>query len=231
MEPRIAQPFNAGVATKIIIGLFFVALGVLLAADNLDLIHSHHYLLWWPSVLLLIGLVQLTAGSRFFGVILTIVGASFLATNLGLVRVNVFDVFWPFVMIAAGGVLVARAVGYRWQPELTQKGRTIFAILSGPAVSVNAKDFSGLNVIAFMGGAEIDLRQAEIAKSPAVIDCVAIWGGIEIIVPPQWEIIGEVVPFMGGFEITTAPAANRDKQLIIRGLAWMGGIEVRGKTA
>jgi predicted membrane protein len=229
-EQVMRSSFNAGVATKVILGLSLVSLGILLAADNLDLINSGRYLRYWPAAILLIGLVQVFAGSRIFGVILSVIGASLLAANVGLVRFTVFDLFWPVVLIGVGGLLVARAVGYRWQQHLPEPGRTVWAIMSTPKVDITDKDFRSLNTVAFMGGSEIDLRQADITHGPAVIDCLAVWGGIEITVPPQFDIVGEVVPFMGGFEITTVPGGNRDKQLIIRGVACMGGIEVKGKA-
>ena len=47
----------------------------------------------------------------------------------------------------------------------------------------NAPDFRGGDMMAFMGGCEIDLRQARIAAGPAVIDAFAFWGGVEIQVP------------------------------------------------
>ena len=45
-----------------------------------------------------------------------------------------------------------------------------------------------------MGGCELDLTDAEMKNSPAVIEVFAMWGGIEIFVPDSWEIVAEVVP-------------------------------------
>ena len=51
--------------------------------------------------------------------------------------------------------------------------------------------------------------------------------GVEVLVPYEWEIVGEVVPVMGGFEVKVRPAAPTGKQLIVRGAAVMGGVEVK----
>jgi len=60
-----------------------------------------------------------------------------------------------------------------------------------------------------------------------VIETIAVWGGIEILVPYEWEIVGEVVPVMGGFEVKVRPSASTGKQLIVRGAAVMGGVNVK----
>jgi ribonuclease R len=86
------------------------------------------------------------------------------------------------------------------------------------------------NVVAVMGGQTIDLMDADITTSPAVLDVFALWGGIEILVPDHWEVISEVTPFMAGFEMKRGRAAgDPSKRLIIRGAAVMAGIEVKAR--
>jgi len=82
-----------------------------------------------------------------------------------------------------------------------------------------------------MGGVELDLTDATMTQSPAVIEAFAMWGGIEISVPETWEVTGEVVPFMGGFEIKVAPVGAPQRRLIVRGTAIMGGIEVKRRKS
>ena len=104
--------------------------------------------------------------------------------------------------------------------------RNIVAVLSQRKIANTSQEFTGARAVAFMGGCELDLTQADIASSPAVIEAFAMWGGIEIYVPDGWEIIGEVVPVMAGFEIKTVPTSAPRRQLIVRGAALMGGIVV-----
>lgn len=212
-------------STKLIAGLFFVAVGLLMTADNLDLFDAERILRWWPAVLLLVGVIKLAdPGRRLVGVILTVVGASLLAANLEWWwRFSIFDL-WPLLLIAGGVAMVARAFGVR--PRLGREGGgNIVAILG---VRKEApREFRGARIAAVMGGVELDLTDADMPQSPAIIECFAMWGGIEIRVPDGWEVMGEVVPVMAGFEVRTTPAAGSPKQLIVRGLALMGGIEVK----
>jgi hypothetical protein len=127
---------------------------------------------------------------------------------------------------------VARAMGFRPEAALDsgqagQPGSTVWGVFSSRVIDENSRDFTGRRYVAFLGGCEIDLTGADIAKSPAIIETFAVWGGIEIRVPEGWEIIGEVVPVMGGFEVKVRPAASTGRQLIVRGAAVMGGVEIK----
>ena len=50
-----------------------------------------------------------------------------------------------------------------------------------------------------MGGCEIDLRHASI-DGEAVIDIFALWGGVELRVPPDWTVVSRVTPILGGVD-------------------------------
>jgi len=228
MEERLNQPLRIS-GTKLIVGLFFAVAGLLMTADNLDLLDASRYLRFWPVVLLVVGLIKLAdPGRRLLGVILTVVGASLLANFAGWVPITVFDL-WPLLLIAAGIGLVARAFGMRRADG--QDARHIWAILSSPKIVSTNREFTGARIAAFMGGCELDLTQADIVDGPAVVECFAMMAGIEITVPDDWEVIGEVVPVMAGFEIKAAPAATPRRQLIVRGTALMAGIEVKRRMA
>jgi len=216
--------------TKLIVGIFFAVVGVLMTLANLDLIDADRFLRYWPVVLLLVGLVKLAdRGRRLGGVILTVIGASLLAENAGWVSVNIFDL-WPLLLIAAGIGMVTRSFGFRPGAAGTADDvRNIVAVLSGRKIA--PRNFSGARITAFMGGCELDLTQAEMPQSPAIIETFAMWGGIHIIVPDDWDVAGEVVPIMAGFEIKHPAKSGAQKQLIVRGTVIWGGIEVKRRNA
>jgi hypothetical protein len=224
MEETLNAHRNPIAGTKLIVGLFFAIVGVLMTADNLDLFDAWNVLRWWPAVILLVGVIKLAdPGRRLVGVILTVLGAVLLAGNLEWWwwRFSIFDL-WPLLLIGGGVAMVARAFGVRTS---VGGGGNIVAILG---VRKEApREFNGARIAAVMGGVELDLSEANLAQSPAIIECFAMWGGIEIRVPDGWDVVGELIPIMGGFEVRTAPAADPQKQLIVRGLALMGGIEVK----
>jgi hypothetical protein len=102
------------------------------------------------------------------------------------------------------------------------------AILGGVERKNNCQDFRGGDVTAVMGGCHIDLRGASITPmhEPA-LDVFAMWGGIEIWVPPDWTVISKVNPILGGYEDQTTAPKDESKRFVVRGSVVMGGIEVR----
>jgi hypothetical protein len=87
-----------------------------------------------------------------------------------------------------------------------------------------------LKVWAFMGGAEIDLREGKFAPGVTEIDVTAFMGGVEIIVPlgVRVEVLGAAI--LGGFETDAGDTAALDQSqpvLRVTGLAIMSGVEVK----
>ncbi|WP_128378644.1 DUF1707 SHOCT-like domain-containing protein [Streptomyces cavernae] len=87
------------------------------------------------------------------------------------------------------------------------------------------------NCFAFWGGGEIDLRDADFADAEVVINCVAIMGGMNVVVPPGVEVVVRGVGIMGGFDhreegVPGEPGAPR---VIVTGLAFWGGVGVERK--
>jgi len=90
---------------------------------------------------------------------------------------------------------------------------------SGPLAHVEAA--------AVMGGCDLDLRDAVPTADPLVIQVFAMWGGIEVRVPPGWLIQNESWPILGGIVDNTTPPAVPTHRVILRGNAFMGGVEVK----
>jgi predicted membrane protein len=79
-----------------------------------------------------------------------------------------------------------------------------------------------------MGGCEIDLTQASMAPGHrAVVDCFTIWGGIEIKVPADWEVVNQAVALLGGIEDKTQHPLEPRGQLVVTGIVIMGGVEIK----
>ncbi|MFI5796060.1 DUF1707 domain-containing protein [Streptomyces sp. NPDC051677] len=84
---------------------------------------------------------------------------------------------------------------------------------------------------AFWGGGEIDLREADFAAGEVVINCVAIMGGVQIIVPPGVEVVVRGIGVMGGFDdgATGAAADPGAPRVVVTGFAFWGGVGVERK--
>ena len=84
---------------------------------------------------------------------------------------------------------------------------------------------------AFWGGGEIDLREADFAAGEVEIHCVAIMGGVQVVVPPGVEVVVRGLGVMGGFDhresgVRGDPGAPR---VVVSGFAFWGGVGVERK--
>lgn len=223
-------PLNA----RLFFGVAVLALGMLWTLDNLSLIDASEYLRWWPALALAYGLMALAGiGVRqqtVPGAFWTLLGGAALLNTLGLIHVSIFDL-WPVFLIIAGGAIVGRA--WKGAPSVTsadEAGSTFntFAFMGAAERKVISQSLRQGELSAVMGGVVADLRSASPADGRAVVDVFAMWGGIEIIVPVGWRVVGEVTAILGGFDDSTVPPLDpAAPTLVVKGTAMMGGIEVK----
>jgi hypothetical protein len=82
----------------------------------------------------------------------------------------------------------------------------------------------------FMGGGEIDLRDARFSERQVTIHIVAIMGGCEVIVPEDATVYVTGIGVLGAFEHTESGGGSPDGPVItINGVAFMGGVDVKRK--
>ena len=103
-----------------------------------------------------------------------------------------------------------------------------FVAWAGIERKVVSADFRGGDVTAIMGGAEIDLRPAQMPAGRAVVDVTVVWGGVDLFVPADWKVTVEALPLMAGIEdATRAPVGEARGHLVVRGVVLMGGVEIK----
>jgi predicted membrane protein len=222
------------ISGRLVFGLLLLAFGLLWTLDNLDLVETESVLRFWPAPLLAWGLCMLTGllcrRRPLAGVIWTMIGGWLLLWELDVVPFGLFDL-WPLVLVIIGATLVGRAWrGGAFSASATEKEPTLsaFVMMGGIERKVSAQSFRGGEVNAVMGGADIDLRGATLASEGAILDVFAMFGGVDVIVPEGWRVIGHVTPVLGAFEDSTMPPTEPNAPTLnVRGLAVMGGVEVK----
>jgi len=107
--------------------------------------------------------------------------------------------------------------------------RWIVSIMSGTEKRGRWRLASSTNVVCVMGGAELDLRHAELENIDSTINVIIVMGGAEIIVPEGVDVDVSGFAFMGGKEFKpgkTVPPPTAPS-IRIKAYALMGGIEVK----
>ncbi len=120
---------------------------------------------------------------------------------------------------------------YAASPGTGEDTLSAFGFLGHVEKSTGSQRFLGADLTAIMGGCTIDLRSADIGPEPAVIDAFAFWGGIEIVVPEDWEVTNKVLPLLGSAEDTTRSPAGGTKLLLVRGTSMMAGVEITNEPS
>jgi predicted membrane protein len=216
-----------GAGPRLLLGLTIMVAGILLALDNLGLVDASLFLRFWPVVFIVVGAIKLTGApgrARGGGIFWIILGSVLLAFNLGLVN---WQRLWAFLFVFVGASIAWRAIRPPVPRSEPGAGVDMTAVLGGAKTVSNSADFRGGQAMAVMGGCQIDLRRARIAQGEATLDVFAFWGGIEIRVPEEWEVVNRVNAVLGGSDNKTRIEPGTQQRFILTGTVIMGGVEVK----
>lgn len=111
--------------------------------------------------------------------------------------------------------------------------RWIVSVMGGSERRGRWRPAEELNVVAVMGGSDIDLRGAEVAAAQITITAVAFMGGIDVIVPEGVEVELDGFDFMGGHDQQLADVPRRPgtPHVRVRSVSVMGGVTVKSKPS
>jgi predicted membrane protein len=216
--------------SQLLFGALIVLIGLLLLLDTTDVYPTGSLLVYAPSLFVLVGLWALVR-SGFRSVVgpvfvILIAGTAQLVA-LDLATVDQLVVLWPVLIVAFGLSIVLGL--YRSRVRSTDERYTsAFAVFGGAERRNTASGFTGADLTAVFGGVELDLRDAEIADRPARVNAVALFGGVDVIVPREWNVTMDVLPILGG---ASDERPRREEQhetvdLEVTGFAAFGGVSV-----
>jgi predicted membrane protein len=223
---------------KVVLGLFIIILGGALLLRNMNIIGYVNVWEWWPVILISIGLGYLIKPQEkrqnFTGGFLVFFGAVFLLNNLDVIDVDFRDI-WPFMLIMVGTLIIRSTLWKGNRGVASSDTVNLSLILGGGDHFISSENFKGGSITAIMGGGSIDLHNCTMVEDEVDIEVFAFWGGFDLRVPEQWEVVFKGMPILGGMENKTRTTYKTDagefqagsKKLIIRGVAIMGGIEVK----
>jgi hypothetical protein len=238
-EDKMNDTTDRSLLSKVLVALVVIAAGVLLLANNLVWQRDIHFGDLWPLLFVLAGVSLLGQARQAWqfldGAALIALGLLVLESRLHLLP-NVrfrFWSLWPLALIYVG----LRVLFWKPWTLATVRGDVdkdrfgVVAIFGGGEYRFDGQTMRGGEATAIFGGCKLDLRNAEIAGDSMTIQCKAVFGGIEMLVPPHWNVTVQGMPVLGGFDNKAAvrPAANGlpVKTLIVEGTVLLGGIEIK----
>jgi predicted membrane protein len=225
-------------------GAIIVLVGVAIILQHLGIISFDPVARFWPLIIVLFGVMNLTTHSgRFFGFLLILAGTVLQLNRLGITHLSFADL-WPLALIAVGlllmwgsletrGFLRAKAKALEFKDQVTGASVPLtmlnaVAVFGGCERRVSGQNFQGGRATAVFGGIELDFRDADM-DDEAILEVNCVFGGVQIRVPETWHVHSRSLPVFGGYEDKTREPHNpgKTKTLIVTGMIVFGGVEIK----
>lgn len=220
---------------NIILGLFLIVIGVILAGNALKLFDIDIFFKgWWTLFIIVPAFLGLLSDNDKKGdLIFLIIGILLL---LGCNKVIDFDIIWelilPIIIIVIGlSLLFKNTIDKGVSKKIDElnkkanKDNEYAAVFSSQDIKVD-DDFEGTNLSAVFGELKLDLSKNKLKKE-TIINTSCVFGSITIYVPDDVKIIIKSNSIFGS--ITNKKEANEkaSKTIYINGSCVFGGVDIK----
>ena len=231
------------------LGIILVALGALFIADNFDILPYDiiDEIFRWQFILIIVGLVILfTSKDNFLGFILIGIGGLFLMREY--IDYSISDLirdYWPVALIVMGLYILSKRGSHAKKdslgdgdekPGINEDKLEIdmidsFEVFSGGTKKIRSNNFRGGKITSIFAGPEFDFYDCRLAEGTNILDITAVFGGIELVIPNDWNVIINVTSIFGGIDDKRKYISKSDGSskgtLIIKGFVLFGGGEIK----
>ena len=225
---------------RMFFGIAIAIVGIALMLRTLGVLPYFSLEFSWPFILIIFGLfIGIKSGFRNFGwLVFVLIGLANITPQFMIGNHPSRDFAWPAMIIIVGLAIALRPRRKDCLPRRRMDSSVndtdslnIDVTFGGKKEIVTSKDFKGGIVTVAFAGCEINLTQADFAEQSIIIDFRVSFGGIELIVPANWEVQNELSSSFGSVEdertIQVTSGTEPKKTLILRGSCSFGSIEIK----
>lgn len=230
---------------RLVMGVVILLTGTTLLLRSLGFYEGfiNEYIFRWEMILIAVGLSSMFSHEGPIpGVLIIIVGVSlYLKDYIHLPNgVNFGRILMAILFIVAGVLIIFHRkrpfdCGNKKGDCHKTYGSDVIdevAVFGGGDRTVISNNFKGGKILAVFGGSSFNLTRAKLAPGNNYIDVLAVFGGLKLVVPEDWNIKISAVSIFGGFSdkhrILTPDSVNEDGPvLIIKGFLIFGGGEIK----
>ena len=134
--------YSSGIVSRLYFGFIIIGLGVLFTLDNLGYVHAREILRWWPTLLVIFGLLHLMGIGRrtsvWVGLLFLFAGGWMLLQRAGLVSVDILRL-WPLLLIF-WGIAMIRGRSTVWRVGYFRRGQGAVAGVMGERIGERVRD-------------------------------------------------------------------------------------------
>lgn len=229
-------------------GVVILLIGVFLLLHNLDIdLHLPAWLISWQMLIIAIGAILWLKSEckNVGGLIMMAVGTVFMIREYIYLPFDIDRFIWPALLIVIGLLFII------FRPGSTPKSLDISddteakvvpdlypvdedyinaqILFGGENRLIVSKHFKGGRISAVFGGCDVNLLQADF-DGVIALNCQCIFGGVELVVPSNWEVKIMTNSVFGGVEDKRPVellGSNPNKVLLVKGSCIFGGIEIK----
>lgn len=250
---------KGGLTSQLLFGIVIIAVGTGLLLRKMGVPLPYWLFRWEMILIIVGIVGGIRNQFRDFGwLIPIIIGCFFLSDDI-FPDLNFRGYIWPIALIGIGAAVILGGKNRRRSIVSTQNDNSnpvtfsgriatgsntsenenatsdsgdildVTAVFGGAKRVIVSKNFLGGEVVSVLGGAEINLANADI-QGPVRLESVNVLGGTKLIVPSDWDVQSEVVAIFGGVDDkrNINPAMiNPKKKLILIGTSFLGGLEIK----
>ena len=223
-------------------GILLIAIGVCWAGNTIWG-WDFNIWSWWPLLILVPCLGSLiTEGPKVGNLIGIVLGFIFLPYVRDIINFSIVKgLIIPGVLVVIGLSIIFRD---SWRKKFQPKNININigvdgngpserntyeynATFSSQNVAYPNNIFSGADVNAVFGSVVLDLRNAIITED-VVINCSAVFGGVEMLVPPNVNLKVSSTPIFGGVSNKNHNMADPNAPIVyVNATCLFGGVEIK----
>ncbi len=181
------------VSTNVIIGILLVIIAIGYIGNVFEVWHFTLFFPgWWTLFIIVPSIVALAANGFKKGYVIWLAaGVLLLVKCLGIIPDWLSKLLAPVLILAFGLMIIFRG------KIAGENGSSYLALFAGRTPNYNGKSFEGACCTAIFGGVDLKLGQADV-RDGAVIDALTVFGGVDVILPPEVNVEVSCLPIFGG---------------------------------
>lgn len=221
---------------SIIWGVALFSLGIIMCLNALEIVKIDIFFDgWWTLFIIIPSFIGLlTDDDKVGNTIFLTIGVLLLLGFQNIIKFELLGkLFLPIIIILIGILLIFKNIfttKIRKSIDDINKSNNSSdecnAIFSGQDIKVDNEKFSGKSISAIFGGIKLDLRKALITKD-VVINCKAIFGGVEIFIPDNVKVQVTSNSAFGGVTNKTICDNNSKITIYIDATCVFGGVDIK----
>ena len=218
---------------RILWGLVFIVLGVIIALNVFNIIDFNIFFRGWWLVFIIvpcfIGLFDNTNESKVGNIIGLVIGLLLLLMCNNLIRFDIIiKLFIPAIFVIIGlYLMLGSSINSKVKEKIKSTNKDNLESIVATFAEKNEKPnkFNGAKVDAIFGSVYLDLSESSI-KNESVIVATGIFGSVNIKVPEDVEVKIKSTPIFGGVS-NKSKGKNEKKIIYIEAYAVFGSVDIK----